>query len=34
MKNKTDIILNSAEELMCGMTDPVQDTITLKARKK
>ena len=25
MKNKTDIILNSAEELMCGMTNPVQD---------
>lgn len=25
MKNKSDIILNSAEELMCGMTDPVQD---------
>lgn len=25
MKNKTDIILNSAEELMCGMNDPVQD---------
>lgn len=25
MKNKTDIILNSAEELMCGMTNPVRD---------
>lgn len=25
MKNKSDIILNSAEELMCGMADPVQD---------
>lgn len=25
MKNKTDIILNSAEELMCGMSNPVRD---------
>lgn len=25
MKNKTELILNSAEELMCGMSDPVKD---------
>ncbi|MCM1024314.1 MAG: TetR/AcrR family transcriptional regulator [Prevotella sp.] len=25
MKNKTDIILNSAEELMCGMSNPARD---------